>query len=267
MLEWLCTAHHVSRIDELILFLGGVSWAAFVAGFVWTLYLALEPYVRRRWPQSMITWSRVLSGGFRDPLVGGHLLAGVALGIGLSLCFLLGTLALEHYGSFHLPHSHTLNSVLDARRMTGEMLSALIDFDWNGCSFWSFLFFLLRVLLRRQWLAAAVFILAVCRVLGASLQSASPVDRSPLPCRNSWLSSLPICSGSECLPTLVTGFVGICCVNFAADHRPLRLVRGQHCVRRRDRARPDRLRFPHRRGRAAAVQGRLPRIGLTRDTK
>ena len=59
-------AHHVFmidqlKIDELKLFLGGVSWAAFAAGFVWMLYLALEPYVRRRWPQSMITWSRLLS--------------------------------------------------------------------------------------------------------------------------------------------------------------------------------------------------------------
>ena len=82
MLEWLCTAHHVSTIDELYLFHGGVMWAAFAAGLVWTLYMALEPYVRRRWPQSMITWSRLLGGGFRDPLVGGHVLAGIALGIG-----------------------------------------------------------------------------------------------------------------------------------------------------------------------------------------
>jgi len=30
----------------------------FMAGIIWTFYLALDPYVRRRWPQSMITWSR-----------------------------------------------------------------------------------------------------------------------------------------------------------------------------------------------------------------
>jgi hypothetical protein len=96
MLEWLCSAHHVSTFDELTLFLGGVSWAAFPAGLLWMFYMALEPYVRRRWPHSMITWSRLLAGGVSDPLVGGQLLAGVALGIGISICFLLGTLTLEH---------------------------------------------------------------------------------------------------------------------------------------------------------------------------
>ena len=95
LLEWLCNAHHVSTIHELTLFLGGVSWAAFAAGFVWMLYVALEPYVRRRWPQSMITWNRLLAGGFRDPLVGGHLLVGVAWGIGISLVP-SSTLSLEH---------------------------------------------------------------------------------------------------------------------------------------------------------------------------
>jgi hypothetical protein len=60
MLEWLCTAHHVSVIRELDLFIGGVMWATFSAGLVWMLYMALESYVRRRWPQSMVTWSRLL---------------------------------------------------------------------------------------------------------------------------------------------------------------------------------------------------------------
>jgi predicted Ser/Thr protein kinase len=157
MLEWLCTAHHVSTIAEMFLFEGGVAWAAFIAGLVWTLYLALEPYVRRRWPQSMITWSRVLAGGFRDPLVGGHMLAGGALGIALSLWFFLRVLALEHYGAL-LILDPTLNSVLDARHMAGATLSGLILSIGEGLGP-VFLFFLLRVLLRRQWVAAAVFVL------------------------------------------------------------------------------------------------------------
>jgi len=177
VLEWLCDAHHVSvidkvKIDEVKLFLGGASWAAFAAGFVWMLYLALEPYVRRLWPQSMITWSRLLAGGFRDPLVGGHLLAGVALGIGISLCSLVGTLSLEHYGAFSVA-SYTLNLVLDARRLTKEILSTLI-WQIGIVLFIVFLFFLLRVLLRRQWLAAAVFILMFAG-LGAISVGGHPV--------------------------------------------------------------------------------------------
>ena len=55
----------------------------------WIYYVALEPYVRRRWPQIMIAWSRLLGGGVRDALVGGHVLIGIAMGIGarpMELC-------------------------------------------------------------------------------------------------------------------------------------------------------------------------------------
>ena len=43
-------------------------------------YLALEPYVRRKWPEMLISWSRLLAGGWYDPLVGRDLLIGSLLG-------------------------------------------------------------------------------------------------------------------------------------------------------------------------------------------
>jgi hypothetical protein len=171
MLKWLCTAHHVSTVIEVELFLAGVSWAAFVAGFVWTFYLALEPYVRRRWPQSMITWSRVLGGEFRDPLVGGHLLAGVALAVGLSLCVLLRDLALQNYGSYQLAsYSAMLNPLMGARQIAVATLSHLIVGIGLGLGV-VLLIFLLRVVLRRQWLMAAVFI---ALVVGGNALSGHP---------------------------------------------------------------------------------------------
>src|SRR5439155_1266433 len=57
-----------------------VSVAMYVAINVWLFYVALEPYVRRFWPQLLIGWTRALSGGLRDPLVGRDILAGVAAG-------------------------------------------------------------------------------------------------------------------------------------------------------------------------------------------
>ncbi len=44
--------------------------------FVWLAYIAIEPIVRRSWPELLFSWSRLLSGRFRDPLVGRDLLAG-----------------------------------------------------------------------------------------------------------------------------------------------------------------------------------------------
>jgi hypothetical protein len=40
---------------------------------------ALEPYLRRRWPERIISWNRLLAGEFRDPLVGRDILIGSLL--------------------------------------------------------------------------------------------------------------------------------------------------------------------------------------------
>ena len=56
---------------------------------VWLLYLAVEPFVRRRWPQTIVSWSRILGGKLRDPLVGGDILIGVAFGLFWALLLLL----------------------------------------------------------------------------------------------------------------------------------------------------------------------------------
>jgi hypothetical protein len=58
-----------------------LSVALYVAVTVWLFYVALEPYVRRFWPQLLIGWTRALSGHLRDPLVGRDVLIGVAAGM------------------------------------------------------------------------------------------------------------------------------------------------------------------------------------------
>ena len=81
ILLWLCRGHIVAGMDVVGAFFIAVSTALFVSGTTWMLYLALEPWVRRRWPQTIISWSRLLSGQFRDPLVGRDILFGVMLGV------------------------------------------------------------------------------------------------------------------------------------------------------------------------------------------
>jgi tRNA A-37 threonylcarbamoyl transferase component Bud32 len=47
--------------------------------FVTAAYIAIEPYIRRYWPRSMVGMARLLGGRWRDPIVGKELLAGVTL--------------------------------------------------------------------------------------------------------------------------------------------------------------------------------------------
>ena len=172
LLEWLCTAHHVSRPrDEARLFLLAILWAMFMAGFLWTLYVAIEPHVRRHWPQSIISWSRLLNGGVRDPLVGAHVLVATAIGVSVACLMLAERILLAHYGSLSI-FDNQLRFVLDARRMVGSSLSLLVgETSLAMATFlWLFLF---RVLLRRQWLAVAAFLLLF--VVASGLGSDHPV--------------------------------------------------------------------------------------------
>jgi hypothetical protein len=153
MVVWFCTVNHVPTPEEFNSFTRAISSALFAAATFWTLYVALEPHVRRRWPQSMISWSRLLGGGVHHPLVGGHLLIGVAFGVAYPLLFSVPALLGIRDAS-----SVNLSSVLDVRRMFGAFANGLITAIAVSLSVF-FLFFLLRVLLRRQWLAGLVFLL------------------------------------------------------------------------------------------------------------
>jgi hypothetical protein len=57
-----------------------VEPALYIAALAWLTYLAVEPVVRRRWPDALVSWTRLLAGRFRDPLVGRDLLFGAAAG-------------------------------------------------------------------------------------------------------------------------------------------------------------------------------------------
>jgi len=56
------------------------AFSLYPAAQLWLFYMALEPYVRRFWPQLLIGWTRLLAGKWRDPLVGRDVLVGVAAG-------------------------------------------------------------------------------------------------------------------------------------------------------------------------------------------
>jgi hypothetical protein len=55
----------------------------------WVLYMALEPYIRRTYPEALISWNRLLAGRVRDALVGRDVLIGVGFGALMALPNLL----------------------------------------------------------------------------------------------------------------------------------------------------------------------------------
>jgi serine/threonine-protein kinase len=81
VLAWVFGEHHAPTAGELDRFKTAAGAALFTAGFLWLAYVAVEPFVRRRWPRVLVAWNRLLAGEFRDPLVGRDLLAGCVLGV------------------------------------------------------------------------------------------------------------------------------------------------------------------------------------------
>jgi serine/threonine-protein kinase len=155
MALWLCRGHIVPALDTSLPFVLALSTALFFSGLFWILYLSLEPYVRRRWPQTLVSWSRLLVGQFRDPLVGRDLLFGVILGVIWILIFQVNTVLTMRKGA--APALYSTDYLMGGRQAVGAWLSHIPQSIQATLMFF-FILFVLRVLLRKDWLAAIVFV-------------------------------------------------------------------------------------------------------------
>jgi serine/threonine-protein kinase len=72
---------HVSDIAQESRLVERLLGEALMAGTaVAVMYLAVEPYFRRRWPRMLIAWTRLMAGRFRDPIIGRDALIGAFAG-------------------------------------------------------------------------------------------------------------------------------------------------------------------------------------------
>jgi hypothetical protein len=161
---FLCRAHFVADLNVLLLIVLAVSTGLFVAGGMWLLYIALEPYVRRNWPQTIISWTRVTAGRLRDPLVGRDLVTGVMLGFTWILALqVLFYLRMRAGASPQLP---IVDYLLGTREAAAVWLSTAVS-SVPVLFFFALVF--LRVLVRNRWIAAALFVVifSAPKILGS----------------------------------------------------------------------------------------------------
>ena len=163
---WLCEGHMVTTPIVLLPFTVAISTALFFAGLMWILYLSLEPYVRRHWPQTLVSWSRLVMGQLRDPLVGRDVLFGVILGDVMAVIYHVGR-ALE-MGKGAAPEVYSTDFLIGGRYALGAFLYH-IPGAIQGTLLFFFLLFVLRALLRKEWLAGIVFVAiwATLKTLGS----------------------------------------------------------------------------------------------------
>ena len=152
---WLFHSHIVASMGTFAMFLIALATAIFYAFVVRSMYLALEPHVRRRWPQTMISWSAVLTGHWRDPIVGRDVLAGAALAIAVMVINRIAGLALPSTDPPNLGSTDVLLGI----RGTLAVYFRSIPHGIRDTLLFFFVIFALRVLLRNQWLATGGFVL------------------------------------------------------------------------------------------------------------
>jgi hypothetical protein len=126
-------------------------------------YLGMEPFVRRRRPQSLIAWNRLFAGRLRDREVGASLLAGTVAGTGLAMLSELDRIVMPLLGlevTAGALSAERLNATLGLGAVFGTALDQL---NWAivGGILVLFLGVLLSYLLPKRWLAFPVFVVVL----------------------------------------------------------------------------------------------------------
>lgn len=145
--------------------LGNIGWMisrALASGaLVLLLYLGVEPYVRRVWPESIISWTRLIQGRFTDPLVGLSVLVGAALGAAALVVIMLSR---SLPGALGLPPARPyVDDVSGAVALNGisNVLGHIGNCMLRGLDVAMIMLVtcvLIKFVVRKTWIALAIFV-------------------------------------------------------------------------------------------------------------
>jgi len=153
----------LGRMFQQMVFGRAIAHGLLHATLAGLFYLALEPYVRRLWPEALISWSRLLIDGVRDPQVGRDVLVGATFGLSQ---LLLDTLIISLRAALDLPASEL--NIVDRLRFGGPVIDIpstlgdlLIGIETSiGIPMLMLLMLMLvRLVTRRNWATALAVVL------------------------------------------------------------------------------------------------------------
>jgi len=166
MVIWVLMAHHIGVISvEFNRFMTGLAISLLPAAMAWTLYMALEPIVRRRDPRLLVSWTRLLAGSWRDPLIGRHVLVACT-----TSCLIIGAmLALTLYDPWmgkpmRVPFVPKDLMLAGTPGAMAAAFSALLQSVINSLRVY-FFFVGMSVLVRQKWIAAALLFVLLSIIL------------------------------------------------------------------------------------------------------
>ena len=143
----------VAALSLFAMFLIAVCTSVFYGVFVWTTYVALEPVVRRRWPQTLVSLTTLLNGRGRDAVVGRDVLVGTAIGVSFAL--LISAVRIWT-GEDAMSSAGSMDMLASARGAIADMLMT-IAYAVRSALLMFFGLFLFKTLLRKQWATGLAF--------------------------------------------------------------------------------------------------------------
>jgi serine/threonine-protein kinase len=177
MLVGLFKNRHVLGVEEVRLLVMQLACALYWAGLCWLSYVALEPFARRMWPKTLISWSRLLAGRVRDPRVGRDVLIGALAGTGWFALFALARLVPGWVGQ--PPPAPAWAWWVPDTFVSGYWAANVLDtFPYavrNGLFFWLLFLVLFRAVFRKPWLAVGLCVVALT-ILNGPLDGLPPVS-------------------------------------------------------------------------------------------
>jgi tRNA A-37 threonylcarbamoyl transferase component Bud32 len=151
---WLLGAAHFADINrEVARVFQQIGAALFDAGLMWVTYLGLEPYIRRFAPDSLIGWTRLISGRWRDPEVGRDILIGVSAGLAMTALYAVHNLVPPLFGRPEpMPLSFDPTVLMSSRYVLASITRTVLEAITNSMLAVVGVVALL-ILLKRVWLA------------------------------------------------------------------------------------------------------------------
>jgi len=159
---WVFATHHVPQpTTEFFQLINAIQESLFLATFVWLAYVAIEPIVRKRAPELLFSWSRVLAGRFRDPLVGRDVLAGILGSAAMTMMIQTPELLANRLPlSGITPLAPSRDFLLGPAPVVARVLRVCSHGPLDALGFMTLFAFGL-VVFRRRWLAVAFLALVV----------------------------------------------------------------------------------------------------------
>jgi hypothetical protein len=150
------SSHHSMSVRETSILLGALKDGIFLAVLTWIFYIALEPFARRIWPDTLISWNRLLDGRLRNARIGRDILIGAAIGqftlVARKLFILIPLWRGEPYV---MNPGGSLSAISNVTAWLEEILYSVSSTVFAPLVLFSILI-LFRLFIRRTWLVGAL---------------------------------------------------------------------------------------------------------------